>query len=62
VALRHFNRLLAEHHAQQAYEGDQRRGGRPHLNKAIGHANSETHDERDEIADHDGLRQTGKTA
>jgi hypothetical protein len=55
VALRHFNRLLAEHHAEQADGRDEWRGGRPYLNKAISHADGETHGERDEIANHDSL-------
>ena len=32
-----------------------RRGRGAHLNEAVGHANHETHDERDEIADHESL-------
>jgi hypothetical protein len=35
-ALRYFNRVLAEHHAEQAYKRDQRRGWGPRLNKALG--------------------------
>jgi hypothetical protein len=50
-----FNSRLAQHHAEKAYERDKRRGWRSHLDKATGDANDETHDEGDEIADHDSL-------
>ena len=53
MAFRRVDRLLSEHHAEQAYERDKRRGRGPHLNEAVSHASSETHDKRDEIADHD---------
>jgi hypothetical protein len=52
VALRHFDRLLAEHHAQQAYERDQRRGRGSRLDTAMSDANGDTHHERDKIANH----------
>jgi hypothetical protein len=42
VTLRHFNRLLPQHHAQQADERNQRRSRGPHMDKAVGHANGET--------------------
>jgi hypothetical protein len=47
LALRQINRLLPQHHAEQAYERDQRRGRRSNMDKAIGDANDETHDEGD---------------
>jgi hypothetical protein len=49
---RQINRLLSENHPQQAYKRDQRRGRGPHLNNAVGHANRETHEEGDKVADH----------
>jgi hypothetical protein len=55
VALGHFDRLLAEDHTQQADQCDERRGRRPDMDKPVSRPNGETHDEGDEIADHDGL-------
>src|SRR5277367_225542 len=55
VALGHFDRLLAEDHTQQADQCDERRGRRPDMDKPVSRPNGETHDEGEEIADHDGL-------
>jgi hypothetical protein len=55
VALGHFDRLLAEDHTQQADQCDERRGRRPDMDKPVSRPNGETHDEGDEIADHDRL-------
>jgi hypothetical protein len=54
VALGHLDRLLAEDHTQQADQCDERRGRRPDMGKPVSRSNGETHDEGDEIADHDG--------
>jgi hypothetical protein len=52
MALRHVDRLLPWHHAEEADEGDHRRRRRADLDKAVRGAHRQPHEERDEIPKH----------